>query len=104
MKQGFNPHSRWDRHIPETNYVSNPQDLNERIECLAWFKQAKIYPRAFIWKGKTYKIRKITYSWQERLGQAIISYFSVSTGFDLYQISFNNTSYGWRIVKIIFTS
>jgi hypothetical protein len=105
MKQsGFNPKARWDRHIPQTDDIIDLGQLNERIDCLAYFKNAKIYPRLFIWKNKTYKIRKITYNWQERRGQEIISYFSVSTGANLYQISFNNTTYGWRIDKIISTS
>ena len=98
---GFNPQARWDRHIPETSDSHDPKQLNEKIQVLAWFKNAKIYPRRFIWNNKIYKVKDITYNWQERHGQEIISCFSVDTGSDLYQISFNNTSYGWRIDKII---
>lgn len=97
---GFNPKARWDRHIPQVSH-SDPELLNEKIEVLAFFKGAKIYPRLFIWKSKIYKIRAITYNWQERRGQEVISYFSVNTGFDLYQLSFNNTSYSWHLDKII---
>jgi len=100
-QQGFNPKARWDRHIPETESYDNPQELNEKIEVLAWFKNAKIHPRMFIWEGKIYKIKKVTYNWQERLGQELISYFSVSAGFDLYQISFNSTSHSWKMDKVI---
>ncbi len=101
MPSGFNPKARWDRHIPETDETLQAQGLNERIEALAWFKNGKIYPRVFIWNNKKYKIKKVNYNWQERLGQEIISYFSVNTGFDLYQISFNNTTYAWKLNKII---
>jgi hypothetical protein len=102
MRQsGFNPQARWDRHIPQVNDTFESENLNERIEVLAWFKNAKIYPRRFIWKNKIYKIKKITYNWQERQGQETISYFSVSTGLNLYQISFNNTSFRWQVDKII---
>ena len=99
----FNPKSRWDRHIPEVKEPDNqnPQDLNEKIDCLAWFKNGKILPVAFIWNNKEYKIKNITYNWQERRGRELINYFSVNTGTDLYQISFNNTSYSWKIDKII---
>jgi hypothetical protein len=98
---GFNPKARWDRNIPETAEAHNPTELNERIEVLAYFKHAKIHPRLFFWKGKRYRIKNINYNWQERSGAEIINYFSVDTGTDLYQISFNNTSYSWRIDKII---
>jgi hypothetical protein len=102
MKQsGFNPHARWDRHIPETSDTPPTGQLDEKIEVLAWFRGGKIQPQAFIWNNKEYKITHITYNWQERRGRELISLFSVSTGADLYQISFNNTSLGWRIEKIV---
>jgi len=99
-QSGFNPKARWDRHIPEIDdYV--PEWLNEKIEVLAFFKAAKIYPRAFIWNNKRYRVKAITYNWQERRGQELISFFSVRTSSNLYQISFNNNTYGWRIDKVI---
>jgi len=101
MKQsGFNPKARWDRHIPQ-NPPHDPDLLNERIQVLAFFNGGKISPRFFFWNNKKYKIKDITYNWQERQGQEVISYFSVNTGANLYQISFNNTSLGWRIDKKI---
>jgi len=98
---GFNPKTRWDRRVPGTSDIEDPADLNETISVVAVFKQAKIYPRAFNWKNKDYKIEKITFQWQERCGREIICYFSVDTGASIYQISFNNTSYVWRLDKII---
>jgi hypothetical protein len=99
-QSGFNPHARWDRHVPETEEY-HPDELNEKIQVSAWFRNGKILPRQFIWNNKRYKIKEITYNWQERQGREVISYFSVSTGSDLYQISFNNTTLGWRINRII---
>ncbi len=100
MKQsGFSPKVRWDRHIPESH--NDPKLLGERIQVLAFFSGTKIYPRMFIWNNKIYKVKSITYNWQERFGRETSNCFSVNTGSDLYQISFNNTSYAWRIDKII---
>jgi hypothetical protein len=102
MKQsGFNPHARWDRHTPQTEEAPNPEELNEKIEVLAWFRKGKLEPQLFIWNNKEYKIKKVTYNWQERRGRETISFFSVDTGNDIYQISFNNTSLTWQIDKII---
>jgi len=100
-QQGFNPKARWDRHIPETDTSFTPDALNEKIQVLAWFRNAKIYPRIFIWNNKKYKIKRVNYNWQERAGSETISYFSVSTSTDAYQISFHNTGYSWKIDKII---
>ncbi len=99
---GFNPKARWDRRIPETDQAEQPADEpNERIEVLAWFSGGKVTPERFNWNGKEYPIEKVSYAWKERLGQETVSYFSVSTGANQYQLSFNNTSFGWRLEKII---
>lgn len=98
MKQsGFSPKARWDRQLPA---VRN-EELNEKIQVSATFNGGKIYPHSFIWNNQTYEIKEITYNWQERKGSETINYFSVSTGPDLYQISFNSSSLGWRIDKIL---
>jgi len=99
-QSGFNPKARWDRHIPVTSDFI-PESIKGKIAVLAWFKGGKIYPRIFIWNNKAYKIKQITYNWQERQGQEILSCFSVNTGLDLYQISFNNTTLSWHLDKLI---
>jgi len=103
MKQsGFNPQARWDRNIPETkNSNTDNLELNEKIEVLAWFQNTKILPKTFIWKNKSYAIDNVNYYWQERSGSETINCFSVQSGPNTYQISFNNSSYFWKIDKII---
>jgi len=97
---GFSPKARWDRHIPADSR-RNPEHRNEKIEVLTFFRAGKVFPRIVFWRDKKYKIRKITYNWQERRGQEMLHYFSVSNGIDLYQISFNNTTLSWHLDKII---
>jgi len=98
---GFNPKARWDRNIPQDPRDSAPEELNEKIEVLARFSRGKILPQEFSWNNKEYKVCRINYAWQERQGLAMISYFSVDTPLDRYQISFNNTTFSWRLDKII---
>jgi hypothetical protein len=99
-QNSFSPKARWDRF--ETDKVGfNPDALNERIEVLALFKNARIFPKSFIWNNKEYQIQAITYNWQERLGQAQINYFSVLCAGQMYQISFNNSTFRWQIDKLI---
>lgn len=97
---GFSPKARWDRNIPETTRYDT-ETPNQNIQVLAFFKGGKIYPKAFIWRQRKYRIKEITYNWQEKRGEATINYFSVSTGEGLYQIYFNNIGFGWRLDKII---
>ena len=99
-QNSFNPKARWDRFEPDKQGF-NPDDLAERIEVLAYFKNARIYPKSFIWNNKEYNVETITYNWQERFGQALLNYFSVSCSGQIYQISFNNSTFRWQIDKII---
>ena len=99
--QSFSPKARWDRNIPENSQQEIPEDLNEKIDCLVLFKSGKITPQRIFWNNKEYEIKTISYYWQERRGQELLHYFSVNTGSNLYQISFNNTSLRWQIDKII---
>ena len=98
---GFNPQARWDRHIPETDSSPALERYDEPIEVVASFKNGSIHPRCFIWNQKEYSVERTTYHWQERQGQSLICYFSVSCQEGLYQISFNNSSFTWRLDKII---
>ena len=99
-QNSFSPKARWDRFEPDKTGF-NPDALNERIEVWAYFKQAKIFPKSFTWNNQEYPIQTITYNWQERLGQALVNYFSVLCTGQMYQISFNNSTFHWQIDKII---
>jgi len=93
----FNPSARWNRDLPQ-----NQSDLlNEIISVSVFFDKGKIIPQSFIWRKNLHQIKQITYFWQERQGVELVSFFSVDTGVDIYQLSFNNTSFGWRLDKII---
>jgi hypothetical protein len=99
-QNSFNPKARWDRFEPQKNGF-DPEALNERIDVLAYFKHARIFPKSFTWNDKDYPIETVNYNWQERIGQALVNYFSVSCAGQLYQISFNNTTFRWQIDKLI---
>ncbi len=99
---GFNPKARWDKRIPtKTDTDDQNGILNEPIAVLAWFTCGKLQPRLFVWHDKEYTVTAITFHWQQHHGRELISYFSVSTGANLYQISFNNATFAWRMDKII---
>ncbi len=99
-QNSFSPKARWDRFEPDKTGF-NPDSLNERIEVLANFKHARIFPKSFLWHDKEYVIETITYNWQERIGQALINYFSVLCAGSMYQISFDNSTFRWQIDKLI---
>jgi hypothetical protein len=50
-QNSFSPKARWDRFEPDKAGF-NPDCLDERIDVLAFFKHAKIYPKSFNWHDK----------------------------------------------------
>jgi len=93
----FNQQARWDRDLP----AQNSADLNEPIRVMAEFEKGKILPRVFVWHKRLYRIKRVTYFWQERQGKEVLNLFSVETLAGLYQISFSSQSLSWRLNKII---
>lgn len=101
QQSGFSPKARWDRRIPIDESSGCDDFLNEKIDVLALFKSGKVYPKAFYWQDKLYKVCKLTYAWQERRGAEIINHFSVQTQANLYQLSFNSNTLSWRLNRIL---
>jgi hypothetical protein len=92
----FSTQARWDRRLPQ-----DADSLNEKIWVTALFRAGKITPRYFIWNNRAYRVKKITYSWQERMGEDLLNCFSVDTPRGLYQISFSQKSLSWKLNKAI---
>jgi len=101
-RTGFNPRARWDVPIKSNNHhQDNPEILDVPIEVKAEFKGGRVFPLSFTLSNKKYPIERITYNWQVHQGQAVVHYFAVISAEVIYQISFNNTSLGWRLEKIL---
>jgi len=74
--------------------------IEEPIQVGVIFKGNKIRPRWFIWKGRKYPIREITFNWQDRKGEETLLYFSVSDGTNIYEICFNQKRLNWFLSKV----
>ncbi len=90
----FSKDSRWDRQLPHQSYEEEP------IEVGAVFKKGQLIPKWFIWQGRHYPVKTITYEWQDQRGDQTLRYFSVSDGVNLYQIYLNNKYLNWRLVRV----
>jgi hypothetical protein len=72
--------------------------IDESIRVGAIFGSGKkIKPVWFIWNGKQYRIRKVTYSWMSREGRAVVYNFSVTDGNGLFEICYNAETLSWRL-------
>ncbi|UCD85924.1 MAG: hypothetical protein JSU92_06960 [Deltaproteobacteria bacterium] len=75
--------------------------VDEQIEVGAVFGgRRKIIPRWFIWNGRQYRIKEITYTWSERQGRASIHYFSATDGINLFELYYNSESMLWFLSQL----
>ena len=60
----------------------------------------KIKPVWFVWKGRQYRIKEVTYTWANNDGRAVVHYFSVTDDQNLYEISYNTETMVWRLMAV----
>lgn len=90
----FSKDARWDRHLP-TNEIEQ-----DKIDVAAIFKNGLINPTCFVWKKRKYNINQTTYTWQEKKGDEVFHYFSVTDGISLYHICLNSKFMNWRLCSV----
>lgn len=76
------------------------QQISERIEVLAVFKNGTIFPYIFSWKGKKRKIDKVNLSYQERDGVSINYYFAIESAGLVAKLKYNDKSLLWELEEI----
>ncbi len=76
--------------------------IEESIIVAAVFnKSPLIKPVWFIWRGRQYRILKVTYTWTDKEGQAKRYHFSVSDeAANIYELCYNSERLTWRLVAL----
>jgi hypothetical protein len=75
--------------------------IDERIDVAAVFKKDAVKPRWFVWNGRKYDVKEVTYTWGDTLGDAKVMHFAVSTASALFELSLNLASLEWRLEKSV---
>ena len=73
--------------------------VNEYINVGAVFADA-VKPKWFIWNKRKYMIEKVTYTWLNKQGEAMIMHFTVSSLKNIYEISFNQKTLKWKLESV----
>jgi len=74
--------------------------IGDDIEVEVGFSRGKARPYRFLWKNRPYAIREITYQWRDREGRALLTYFSVTDGVNLFELCFNSETLLWKLTKV----
>ncbi len=77
-------------------------EINEPIKVGAIFgdNKKKLKPVWFVWGGRKYNIREITYIWTEKTGKSVICHFAVADGANLFNISYSTDSLVWTLHSV----
>ncbi len=77
-------------------------EINEPIKVGAIFgdNKKKLKPVWFVWSGRKYDVKEVTYIWTERVGKAGIHHFSVADGAHLFDISYNTDTLTWMLHSV----
>ena len=77
------------------------QKLREDIRVAVIFGPGSaIRPVWFDWRRRKHTVEEITYSWQERQGEATILHFAVSDGASLFELAYDTTGRTWALSAV----
>jgi hypothetical protein len=77
------------------------QKIREDIRVAVIFGPgSSIRPVWFDWRRRKYTVEEVTYSWQERQGEATLVHFAVSDGASLFELTYNAASRIWSLAAV----
>jgi len=75
------------------------EQINEPIEVATVFKQGRIIPFKFFWKGREYLVKKINLNYSTWEGRSKIYFFAVSDNTNYFKLQFDSNSLHWTLLE-----
>jgi hypothetical protein len=76
------------------------EEVDESVSVGAVFKGGRVTPKWFLWGGTRRDVSAVNMVWKGREGDAPLTFFSVSSGGNAYQLRLNHKSMEWRLEKV----
>ena len=77
------------------------EDIQDKIEMIALFQDGRIRPLKFRWKERVYRVERVNGEWVSDEGETRFHHYSVmTTGPDVYELTYNSQSSGWRLNRV----
>jgi len=74
--------------------------INEPIKVGAVFWGRNVTIRWFVWKGRRVDVQETTFAWQSHKGARDIRNFALSSGSEVYEVSFAPADLSWRLERV----
>lgn len=76
------------------------EEIKEQVAIVAVFKNGRILPHSFSWRGRKYLVDNINLAHQEQRGKTTLFCFSVTAGENTYELSFDNQHLIWTLERV----
>lgn len=75
--------------------------VNHPIEVLSLFRDGRIRPLRFRWRGRVYKVQRVSGEWVRQEGVGRVHYFSVlAENRDCFELAYEVGHSRWRICRV----
>ncbi len=76
--------------------------IEEPVEVSAVFRRRRMMPVSFSWRGRRYRVRRISGAYRRPRGQYMEIWFSVLAegGEDVYELRFSTERMAWWLARI----
>lgn len=75
--------------------------VDHPIEVLSLFRNDRVRPLRFRWRGRVFKVRRVTGEWTRREGVGWVRYFSVlAENQDYFELAYETERNRWRICRV----
>lgn len=75
-------------------------EVDEWVKVGVVFSSGVVKPAWFMWRNQKYTVKETTYTWQEKTGETMLSFFSCSDGANLYELVFDSKYLSWKLSKV----
>jgi len=89
------------RNLNECSKPMRIEEIHERVEVIALFRNGSLLPLKFRWKGREYRVLRMNCTWNTDEGETRFHHFAVmSDGPDVYELTYNRSTYEWKIENV----
>ncbi|HYE22243.1 MAG TPA: hypothetical protein VD998_01490 [Verrucomicrobiae bacterium] len=75
------------------------EQINDPVEVVTVFKEDRILPVRFFWKGREFLVKKVNLVYHHFEGRVKIYYFAVSDQANYFKLQFNSDSLKWTLLE-----
>jgi hypothetical protein len=73
--------------------------IDERVEVIVKCGSGKVVPTEFLWRGKTYLIKRVAMRFERRDGSKRYECFAIEAGGLVAELAMDCSDWDWRILK-----